>query len=785
MKSPLRLALAAFSVAVTLLLAAAGPAHAHGVLERSDPPTGISLNTPPSRVVLWFSESVDPVLSSASVSDAQGRKVSGRVAVASDRRSLFVPVDAPREGLFTVTWQVLSTVDGHVTRGAFLFGVGQPVPGGAPSQAAPPDPLSVAARWGAFLAAILLTGSVFFQLLVLHPVARRLPPSPDADARATTRLRSLQIAAGITFLATVAGEFLLTAGSLIESSLTEALRGGLLWPLLLSTKTGWSALLRLGMGVLLLIPPGRTGRLVQSTGLLLIVGLAGLGVMYQSLATLASPTHTLHLVAVVGISLGYGLVNSMRRPPQVDWVPSVAAAALLAGFTINSHAFGRGPAAVIADWTHLLAAAVWIGGLCCLFLVTRAHKFGARPAPAETPFIPALAARWSRAAGASLGVLVVTGSYGILLHIPAISAFTQTAYGRTLGLKLLLVAALAALGGLNHFVFRPYPAALVRMRPPLRFLRAVAGEIGVGAAVLLVVAILTITPPANVVSISAARQPLRLTGLAGASGQIEIRFSLAPALPGWNTYEVEVARGLAPLPEAARVVLRLKHLEGPLTPVLVRLSGSEGGRFTASGGELALPGWWELSVIVRRADRPDDVVTFPLRLGTGAGRPPEAAAAALLERARRTGGSFRSWRQSEQITDGKGGAVLAVFDLQPPDRMHYRTSSGQEAIIVGARRFLRSDGGSWEADTLPDPLRLDGLDPYLRDPEEARMGRPDSCDNEPCQIVLWQAPGGSAAFAGSIGTRTGRVYRLLMVAPAHYMTLRVYDINAPMHITPP
>jgi copper transport protein len=783
MRFPLRLA--AVSVAAALLLTAAAPVGAHGILERSEPPAGVSLQSSPSRVILWFSEPLDPILSSASVSDAQGRKVSGRVMVASGRRSLIVPVEGPRKGLFTVTWQVLSAADGHVTRGAFLFGIGQPVPGGPTPQAAPPDPLSVAARWGAFLAAILLAGSVFFQLLVLHPVARKLPPSPDADDRTAARLRRLQTAAGMTFLVAVVGEFLLTAGSLIEPPLFEALRRGLLWPLIFSTKTGWSALLRVAMGVLLLLPAGRRGRLVQSTGLLLITGLAGLATAYRDLATLASPTHTLHLVAVAGISLGYGLVSAIRRPPQLDWVPSVAAATLLAGFTINSHAFGRGPAAVIADWTHLLAAALWIGGLASLFLVTRAHRFGGPPTPVETPFISALVARWSRAVGISLGVLVVTGFYGILLHIPAVSAFTQTAYGRALGVKLLLVAALAGLGALNHFVFRPYPAALVRTRPPLRFVRAVVGEIGLGAVVLLVVAVLTITPPANVVSISAARQPLRLTGIAGASGRIEIRFSLTPAQPGWNTYEVEVASGGGFSSEPARVLLRLTHLETPLTPVLVRLSGSEGGRFATSGGELALPGWWEVDVILRRAGQPDDVVTFPLRLGTASGRPPEPTAVALLERARRTAGSFRSWRQNEQITDGKGGGVLAVFDLQPPDRMRYRTSSGQEAIIVGTRRFVRSDSGPWGADTLPDPLKLDGLDQYLRDPEGARMGRTDSCDNEPCQIVLWQAPGGSAAFAGLIGTRSGWVYRLLMVAPAHFMTLRVYDINAPIHITPP
>jgi len=781
-----RLALAALSLAALLLLAVGAPAQAHGVLERSDPAASVSMNAPPARVVLWFSEPVDPVLSSASVSDAQGQKISGRATIAADRRSLFVSVEAPREGVFTVTWQVLSTVDGHVTLGAFLFGVGQPVPGGPPAQAAPPNPLSVVARWGAFLAAILLTGSIFFQTAVLQPIERRLPPLPDGAARASGRLRRLQVTAGVLLLASVALEFLLTARSLIDAPLSEALGSGLLWPLLFSTKTGWSVLVRLGMALLLLLPRGRIGRLTQSAGLLLIVGVAGLATLYRSLAALANPTHTLHLVAVVGISLGYGLVNAIRRPPQVDWVPSMAAAALLAGFTVNSHAFGSGVAAILADWTHLGAAALWIGGLVSLLLVTRAHKFGAGGATEDVSFIPALVARWSRAAGTSLGVLLLTGLYGMWLHLPAVSALTQTAYGRTLAIKLLLVVVIATLGALTHFVFRPRVGTPAAARPPRRFLRAVGGEIGVGAAILLVVALLTITPPARVVT-TAAREPIRLTGLTGAFGEAEVRLSLAPAQPGWNTYDVEVSAGGKPLSEAARVLLRLTHLETPLTPVLLRLEGRAAGRFASSGGELALPGMWEVAVIVRRAGRPDGTTAFPLHIGESAARLSDPTALRLLDRARRTAGTLRSWRQTEQITDGRGGVVLSVFDFQPPDRMRYRTSSGQEAIIIGARRFLRSGTGPWEEDALPERLKLDGLGVYMRDDAQGvRLGRPAECPGgEPCTLLLWESPGGSTAFAGWVGLRSGRLYRLLMIAPVHYMTLHVRDFNAPLEISPP
>ncbi len=119
--------------------------------------------------------------------------------------------------------------------------------------------------------------------------------------------------------------------------------------------------------------------------------------------------------------------------------------------------------------------------------------------------------------------------------------------------------------------------------------------------------------------------------------------------------------------------------------------------------------------------------------------------------------------------------------------MRYRTSSGQEAIIVGARRFLRSGGSPWEEDTLPERLRLEGLGVYMRDDAQSvRAGRPAECEGgEPCRVILWETPGGSTAFAGWVGLRSGRLYRLLMIAPAHFMTLHVRDFNAPIQIGPP
>jgi len=774
--------------------AGAPPAAAHGILERSDPAANASLDAPPRQVVLWFNEPVDATFSSATVADAQGRRVSRDAALSADRRVLQVPVGDLSSGLYTVRWRVLSAVDGHTTSGAFVFAVGQAVPTGlGGSEPAPPAPGTVAVRWAAFLGAIVLAGNIFFQAVVLHQALRGTDAEIAATVRATTtpRLRRLQVSAALLLLISAIVGFALTATSLLEMPLLRALPRGLLGPLLLDTKVGWSILIIIPFTVLLLLPPSRWGRIVRSGGLILIVGLAGLAALFRGPASLRESGHGLHLVVTVGFAAAYALVTAVRRPPAVDWISAVVAAGLLAGFTITAHASGGGWPAAIADWLHLLAAALWVGGLAALLLTLRSLRGTPQLRARETStttsqaVLPGLVRRFSNVAAVCLGVLLVTGLYSSWLHVPGLRALAVTAYGRTLALKGLLIVPLVLLGAINHFILRPRLAADPAAGNPVlrRLLRVVTGEIGLGVLILLVVAALTITPPARVTLPVAAREPLVLAGIAGG---VKVRLTITPAQPGWNRYEVEAtaAGDQIPAGPGVRLLLRLKKLDEDLAPVTVTLQPGA-GRYAAAGGELALPGWWELEVVVRRRGRLDVSTAFPLLLEKGPPRASDPAAQALLDRARRATRALRGWRETEQLTDGKGNVVVADYDLVPPNRLRYRTSAGNEAVIIGTTRYTRTGPGDWERDTLPQALTLEGPLLYMRDAERVMLGRRDRCGPEDCQVVLWQLSGGSASFAAWIGTSSGRVHRLLMVAGAHYMTLRAGDFNAPITIAPP
>ena len=115
------------AVAVALVLAWAAAASAHAVLVRSSPPSRATLQRPPDRVSLWFSERLEPAYSAASVWDAAGGQVDRRDPAVdpADPRRLSVSLAALGPGAYTVRYRVLS-VDGHVVEGRFAFTVRAP-----------------------------------------------------------------------------------------------------------------------------------------------------------------------------------------------------------------------------------------------------------------------------------------------------------------------------------------------------------------------------------------------------------------------------------------------------------------------------------------------------------------------------------------------------------------------------------------------------------------------------------------------------------------------------------
>lgn len=109
---------------VTISASSAALAHANYV--RSDPPPNAQLATPPTRVVVGFSEKVQLSSSSLTLLDDSGRAVASGAQPTSDPTELQLPVSNLTDGVYTVAWQTVSAEDGDAARGYFAFELGTP-----------------------------------------------------------------------------------------------------------------------------------------------------------------------------------------------------------------------------------------------------------------------------------------------------------------------------------------------------------------------------------------------------------------------------------------------------------------------------------------------------------------------------------------------------------------------------------------------------------------------------------------------------------------------------------
>jgi copper transport protein len=159
---------------------------------------------------------------------------------------------------------------------------------------------------------------------------------------------------------------------------------------------------------------------------------------------------------------------------------------LLATLTLQSHAVAEGGfLPVAADWLHVTAASLWMGGLLG-FPILLTGPLRAVPVETRAKLLGRIVPRFSKVATMAVMSLILTGLVAILLHVPTLSALTGTAYGNALLVKLGLLVLLLAAGAVN---------LISRGRGP--FDRVVHFELALAICVFVATGFLTTLPPAD------------------------------------------------------------------------------------------------------------------------------------------------------------------------------------------------------------------------------------------------------------------------------------------------
>jgi copper transport protein len=407
-------------------LALPAQAYAHATLQGTAPAFGKELRTSPKSVRLHFDQVVKVLPGAVQVLNDKG--VNYAVSSRVDGTDVVAGLKKLPTGAYTVRWRAISA-DSHVTSGVWTFGVRVPAPSVQDAYGAGgPTVVEHVVRWIWFLSFALTIGALGMRLICLRGL--ELPRALE---------RRLAVAAGIgvvVALETGIAAFSLRSEDALQLSLGKFLYGDL--------------------SPMAVTPFGRAF-IVMTLGFAVVLALIYLGWLLDKTLYLW-PALVLSVLLVSGLSLsGHDAVD----PGSSRW-------------------------SELADWVHISAASLWVGGLGTLVGLV---WFGA------PELRQVVLRRFSQVATASIALVVAAGIYLGIVRVPHLHDLWTVGYGQVLLVKSGLVLLALAWGALHKFVVVPRLERNVSSGFLSRVGRSLAGEALVGAAVLLVAAILVDSKP--------------------------------------------------------------------------------------------------------------------------------------------------------------------------------------------------------------------------------------------------------------------------------------------------
>jgi copper transport protein len=469
---------------------------------------------------------------------------------------------------------------------------------------------------------------------------------------------------------------------------------------------------------------------------LLLVFLGGSGILHS-----APPGTRYALVMKVAVTVALAGGAAAALSPTVRALLPVAGGAsllLLLAPTLSGHALDRNQPRVLsvaADFAHLTAAAVWLGGLLSLIYV-------APGATGDEPKRVAVARRFSKVALTAVLVIGVTGIARALTELSAVHQIWTTSYGRALIAKTVLFIPLLGLGWLNRTL-------LVGVFARLR--RSVLIEITMLSGIVIAVAVLTELRPGR----DAAR---------AAAAVSAPQLAQPPVLPPLNAVVDArelgtLAVGVARTPGRATITL----LGSDGTGVSGRTVLVDGTRAVGCGAGCyrgpARPGPLRVTVTGR-------TLTFVVPASA-----PDART--LLRNITKRYRAARTIVFDESLASSPTDVQKSRFDIVAPDRLSYAIDGGPSAIVIGAVR--------WDRDRPSEPwlksqqTPLDVTQPYWQTTTNVHLVAPGVLTFLDRRVPAWFR----VTLAGQLPTQ------MHMTAAAHFMTDRYVEFNGPLAVSPP
>ena len=559
-------------------------AYGHAFVTDSNPSQSQSVSASPKQIDVFFSEPVDLRYSSLKVLDSTGRQVDlGQVHYkGSDESSMEVSVPVLGDGSYTVSTNVLSQIDGHVTDNAFVFGVRQAIlPVNVTSTASSstlylPEAIS---RFPTLLAQVMIVGAAFANLWIWRPLA-----NISALTGSLTQVRK-NVSKNLAIYYVIASIILISSNFAILYFQAISINASVID--VLGTKFG--------------------NVLVERSMISFI--LFGVS-LYEFRQFRKNESHTYSKLESFGILI-IGMI-------------------LLATTSLIGHgASSQQVVPIIIDFVHNVIASIWIGGTFYLaFIMIPKIRASRVDWYYKLSTLSIMIPRYSSLVVTLLGILVITGPFLLYILEDNLTLVIDSLYGTFLVIKLFLAGLMVILGGYSSVVIYNRVISLLKVSPVVNgnsgndkipneeseiqvktthtianFRKALVIESILGIALLVSVGLLVNTGiPASEELQNQAQsgnaqsnqiEPYQTTRFV--DNNLQIVMSINPFEVGNNNFKITFLDMNGKPIEVQSAGIKYRQLEKSIGPITADLEKQSTGVFSANAS-FGLPGIWDMEV---------------------------------------------------------------------------------------------------------------------------------------------------------------------------------------------
>lgn len=412
------LSLVGVGIVVALFAFSMPNSFAHPVYVKSTPQAFQSVAASPSEVSVFFTEPIELKYSKISVIGPDGSEVSKNDPhnVGGDTASLGISLQPGLpDGTYTVSTKVLSAVDGHSVDNAFTFGVGlsTKLSGSAPEEQQTQNLLSipeVVSRYPGMIGQVMIVGGAFATLWLWKPIARvRWLSDAIAQKKVVIDRAMLKfVIIGVVLVLASGVAMIVVQANSIGGNIQDAV----------ATKFGnvWLS------------------RMLQSA-----------------------------ILAVIAFTIYRKIVRKNTSPQRSEMLAIlILGFAILVTSSLTAHAAATSQiSAIVLDFFHDSAAAIWIGGLMLLGFVAAPRILEIADEKVKATSISLLIPRFSIIVVVILGVVAITGPLLLYSIENDLSLTIASIYGKFLIVKLSLAGVMLAMGAYSQFAVQKKAVSVV------------------------------------------------------------------------------------------------------------------------------------------------------------------------------------------------------------------------------------------------------------------------------------------------------------------------------------